>query len=173
MKLTRRDFLTFSGFTILGIAGGKYFKNEILPMESYYLEGDFRQRKEEFLNGICGMCPAGCGIRTRIVDGLPIKIDGNPLCPLSKGRLCPKGQMGLELHYNPDRIASPIQRVGPPGSQQWESLSWDEALEILRKKIKTTVAKNSENSIAVIGRDEQSIGSNLWSRFKMVSYAGR
>lgn len=167
MKLTRRDFLTFSGFTILGIAGGKYFKNEILPMESYYLEGDFRQRKEEFLNGICGMCPAGCGIRTRIVDGLPVKIDGNPLCPLSKGRLCPKGQMGLELHYNPDRIASPIRRVGPPGSQQWESLSWDEALEILRKKIKTTVAKNSENSIAVIGRDEQSIGSNLWSRFKL------
>lgn len=164
MRFSRRDFLSFAGFTVLGVAGGKYLNNTILPRESYYLDGDFRNRKEEIRSGICGMCPAGCGIRVRLVDGLPVKLDGNPDCPISRGRLCPKGQMGLELHCNPDRIASPLRRSNSAGSEKWEQVSWDDALSLLQTKIGPAL-QGSGNGVAVICHEEQSIASHLWSEF--------
>lgn len=166
MKLTRRDFLTFAGFTAIGIAGGKYLKNEILPRESYYLEGDFRSRKEELKRGTCGMCPAACGIQVRFVDGIAVKIDGNPDCPIGKGKLCPKGQMGLELHYNPDRIMSPLRRVGESGSQKWESITWDEALTLLSSKVRTALADKNGAGLGVLTNEEQSLGSHLWKKLQ-------
>lgn len=166
MKLTRRDFLTFAGFTAVGVAGGVYLKNQILPREAYYLEGDFRSRHEELKRSTCGMCPAACGIQVRFVDGLAVKIEGNPHCPISKGKLCPKGQMGLELHYNPDRIMSPLRRVGEPGSQEWESLSWDEALALLGSKVGTALKDRNGSGVSVLAAEEQSIGSHLWHQLQ-------
>lgn len=165
MKFSRRDFLTFAGFTALGVAGGRYFKHQLMPRESYYFENDFRSRHEEIRTGMCGMCPAGCGIHVRLIDGFPVKIDGNPDCPVSRGKLCPKGQMGLELHYNPDRIASPLKRVGPPGSEQWEQLSWDEALALLSAKVGPALQGPSGKGVAVICHEERTIGSQLWAEF--------
>lgn len=165
MNFTRRDFLTFAGFTVLGVAGGSYLKNQLMPRESYYLGNDFRSRHEEIHSGICGMCPAGCGIHVRLVDGLPVKIDGNPDCPISRGKLCPKGQMGLELHYNPDRIASPLKRSGPPGSEQWERLSWDEALALFRAKVGPALLDHTGKGVAVVSHEEHSISSHLWAEF--------
>lgn len=166
MILTRRDFLSFAGFTAVGIAGGSYLKNQILPRESYYLDGDFRSRQEELKRGICGMCPAGCGIQVRFIDGLAVKIEGNPHCPISKGKLCPKGQMGLELHYNPDRIMTPLRRVGEPGSQEWEKLSWDEALALLSTKVGKALADTGGAGLAILANDEQSIGSHFWEKLQ-------
>lgn len=165
MKFSRRDFLTFASFTVVGAVGGRYLRNQIIPMESYYLGNDFRNRKETFHTGSCGMCPAGCGILVRQIDGLPVKIDGNPDCPISRGKLCPKGQMGLELHYNPDRIASPLRRVGPVGSSRWQKMTWDEALSLLSAKIRTAVEKETGAGVAVLCNDEQSFGSSLWDKF--------
>lgn len=166
MKFSRRDFLTFAGFTVLGVAGGRYLKNQIMPRESYYLGSDFRRRKEEIKSGICGMCPAGCSTHVRLIDGLPVKLDGNPDCPVSRGRLCPKGQMGLELHYNPDRIKAPLRRIGSSGSETWEQLTWDEALAVLAAKIGPALTEGVGNGVAVICHDEQTIGSQLWTEFQ-------
>jgi len=165
MKFSRRDFLTFAGFTALGVAGGKYLKNQLMPRESYYLGSDFRSRQEEIRSGICGMCPAGCGIHVRLVDGFPVKIDGNPNCPVSRGKLCPKGQMGLELHYNPDRIVSPLKRIGKPGSEQWEKLSWEEALALLSAKVGPALLGPDGRGVAAIHHEEHSIASRLWREF--------
>lgn len=172
MKFSRRDFLTFAGFTVVGAFGGRYLRNQLLPHESYYLGNSFKQRKETFHAGLCGMCPAGCGIRVRQVDGLAVKIDGNPDCPISRGRLCPKGQMGLELHYNPDRISSPLKRVGPSGSSHWEKVSWDEGLSLLSARVQTAVQSTAAGGVVALCNDEQSIGSTLWSRFQE-KYAAR
>jgi len=40
----------------------------------------------------------------RVVDGRAVKLEGNPLHPINQGRLCPKGQSGLQFLYDPDRI---------------------------------------------------------------------
>jgi len=60
----------------------------------------------------CRQCPAGCGIHARIRQGRVLKLEGNPVSPVNLGRLCPMGQAGLQGHYNPDRLRTPLIRKG-------------------------------------------------------------
>lgn len=84
--------------------------------------------QEVWRSTICQQCQAGCGLLVRVVDGRAVKIEGNPLHPSNKGKICPKAQAGLQVLYDPDRIKGPMRRVGERGEGQWEPVSWDEAI---------------------------------------------
>jgi thiosulfate reductase/polysulfide reductase chain A len=84
--------------------------------------------QEVWRSTICQQCQAGCGLLVRVVDGRAVKIEGNPLHPSNKGKICPKAQAGLQVLYDPDRIKGPMRRIGERGSGQWEPISWDEAI---------------------------------------------
>ena len=86
----------------------------------------------------CRQCPAGCGIVVRTVNGRAKKIEGNPNYPLNQGRLCARGQAGLQVLYNPDRLRNAVQQTGGRGSRQFEPLYWDNALEHLLQKLQNT-----------------------------------
>ncbi|MEK6301870.1 MAG: molybdopterin-dependent oxidoreductase [Acidobacteriota bacterium] len=79
----------------------------------------------------CGMCPAGCGIIVRTREHKANKIEGNPLHPVNRGALCARGQAGLEVLYNPDRIKGPMKRVGERGEGKWQEISWEQAIGTL------------------------------------------
>jgi anaerobic selenocysteine-containing dehydrogenase len=85
----------------------------------------------------CGQCPAGCGIVVRTINGRAKKIEGNPLHPLNRGKLCARGQAGLQVLYNPDRLRNAVRQTGGRGSRQFEPLYWPEALDLLSEKIAT------------------------------------
>ena len=110
--------------------------------------------EEEMLPGIatwkpsiCTQCPAGCGLLVRVMQGeaevirhgqlglikmgLAKKLEGNPNHPINQGRLCPRGQAGLQVTYHPDRIRTPLQRTGPRGSGQFKEITWDDAIKQL------------------------------------------
>src|SRR5574341_452968 len=82
----------------------------------------------------CRQCPAGCGIIARIMNGRAVKLEGNPEHPLNKGKLCARGQAGLQVLYNPDRLAGPAQQA-ERGSREFQRLNWTEALNILHARI--------------------------------------
>ncbi len=77
----------------------------------------------------CLQCSARCGILGFVEEGQLVKIEGNPKDPNNRGRLCAKGQAGLNHVYNPDRLLYPLRRVGPRGSNVWQRVSWDVALQ--------------------------------------------
>lgn len=72
----------------------------------------------------CRECPAGCGMNIRTREGRAIKAEGNPLSPISHGRLCARGQASLQGLYNPDRVPQALVR-GSAGA--WEKIGWDDA----------------------------------------------
>ena len=81
----------------------------------------------------CSLCYATCSIKAHRVDGVVVKIEGNPDSVVGKGRLCGKGVSGLLTHYDPNRLTKPLRRTNPekgigidPG---WKEISWDEALD--------------------------------------------
>jgi anaerobic selenocysteine-containing dehydrogenase len=84
--------------------------------------------EETLVPGVCRMCPGGCGLVARVVNGRVVKLDGNPLHPSNEGKLCPKGQAGLQALYDPDRLRGPMRRTGERGSGGWQAITWDEAL---------------------------------------------
>lgn len=91
--------------------------------------------KEKIVPSVCLLCPSGCGMEARVVDGRLVKLEGNPLHPINLGALCPKGQAAPELLYNPDRIQGPLRRVGERGEGQWESISWETALSLAAQRL--------------------------------------
>ncbi len=86
------------------------------------------------------MCYGSCSILAHRVDGVVVKIEGNPESPIGKGRLCGKGVSGLMTHYDPNRVRAPLRRTNPvkgigvdPG---WKQISWDEALEEVAERLR-------------------------------------
>src|SRR2546422_315767 len=86
----------------------------------------------------CRECAAGCGLQAKVREGRVIKLEGNPESPINQGRLCSRGQAGLQGLYNPDRVTDPMAR-GPNG--EWQKLSWEDAINRLQAKVKEARGK--------------------------------
>jgi len=126
MKVSRRTFLQMLGITG-ALAGGASGIWAIPDEWSKTLRSG--PRIETWQMSTCGQCPAGCGIRVRLIDDIPVRILGNPIAPVNNGFTCPMGEAALELLYHPDRISRPMRRTGKKGEVGWEPVSWDEALK--------------------------------------------
>ena len=115
---------------------------------------------------VCTLCPAGCGLLVRVMQGeaevvrdgrlgllkmgLAKKLEGNPSHPINQGKLCPRGQAGLQVTYHPDRLKGPLARVGPRGSGQFREVSWDDAIKQLTSQLSDLQASNQEGGLALI-----------------------
>jgi anaerobic selenocysteine-containing dehydrogenase len=63
-----------------------------------------------------------------VQDGRAVRIAGDPDHPFTSGFLCAKVNRYIERTYHPDRLQTPLRRVGAKGSGSFEPVSWDEAL---------------------------------------------
>jgi len=124
--ISRRDFLAGTAGATVGFGLGAL--SHQFPLASPAVGPEWRPGKETFRSSTCLLCPAHCGIRGRLVDGELSRIDGNPLHPVSQGGLCPKGRAGIQLLYHPGRLRGPVERIGPPGSEQFRPIGWEEAI---------------------------------------------
>ncbi|MFC2030763.1 molybdopterin-dependent oxidoreductase [Chloroflexota bacterium] len=108
---------------------------------------------EQWLPSVCGQCPAGCGIMVRVVDGRGVKIDGLPAHPSNRGKTCPKGQNGLQVLYDPDRIKGPMKQVGERGAGDWQAISWEEAVaEVAERLSKLRSSGHAHTTAFLTGR---------------------
>ncbi len=71
-----------------------------------------------------------------VEDGRVVKIEGQPNSIRSHGKICAKGQAGVNQVYFPDRILYPLKRVGKRGDGKYKKISWDEALTDLAARMK-------------------------------------
>jgi anaerobic selenocysteine-containing dehydrogenase len=55
--------------------------------------------------------------------GLAKKLEGNPVHPISQGKLCGRGQAAIQIAYHPDRITQPLKRTGPRGQGQFQPVT--------------------------------------------------
>jgi len=97
-------------------------------------------RDDVWIPSACSLCYGTCSIVAHRVDGVLVKIEGNPESAVGKGRLCGKGVSGLMTHYDPNRVRVPLRRTNPvkgigvdPG---WKEISWDEALDEIAQRLR-------------------------------------
>lgn len=157
-EMDRRRFLLISGTLAAGAAIGNLMKpasasaavaGRSLPDPTQLDAG------VEVIMSVCQQCHGRCGIMARVKDGVLLKIDGNPYHPNNldsderpsystpvdsakrkPGRLCAKGQAGVQVVYDPYRVKQPLKRVGPRGSGKWRAITWDQAFQEIAGKLK-------------------------------------
>jgi anaerobic selenocysteine-containing dehydrogenase len=116
---------------------------------------------------VCTMCGAGCGLIVRVMDGLAEverngqrglvrmglakKLEGNPQHPVNAGKLCARGQAGLQIVYHPDRLKSPLKRSGERGTGQFQPIGWDEAINELAGQLSMLRQSGNARSLAFWG----------------------
>src|SRR4030065_56051 len=95
---------------------------------------------------ICQLCPAHCGIIGFLEGDQLGKIGGNPKHPNNLGKLCSRGLAGVNMAYDPDRIASPMIRRGERGKGQWEKISWEKAYSEIASRLKSIYQSGGKES---------------------------
>jgi tetrathionate reductase subunit A len=110
------------------------------PSEEYELT-----KAENILSTVCLQCNTGCGIKVKVVNGIAVKIEGNPYSPWTfvpslpyktalkdsiklEGALCPKGQSGIQTLYDPYRIVKVLKRAGKRGENKWTTIRFNQAI---------------------------------------------
>jgi menaquinone reductase, molybdopterin-binding-like subunit len=163
----RRDFIRLStaSSATAALAGCGNPENQLIrfiPEESFY-PGIALSK-----TSICPICPAGCGVQVRVMDGdaevvrngkqgiirmgLPRKLEGNPFHPVNQGKLCARGQAAIQITYHPDRIRQPLKRTGARGVASFQPISWDEAMSELVSKLNQVAASGKARSLSFLSR---------------------
>src|SRR5215467_1917831 len=84
----------------------------------------------ETRHSVCALdCPDACGLLINVENGRGGRLRGNPAHPVTRGFLCGKVARYLEREYSPNRLLHPLRRTGKKGARQFETISWDAALD--------------------------------------------
>lgn len=154
-KISRRDLLQFIGAGGIGAVGGVLYGESVqrdveLLIPQVVPPEDYSPGIATWYNTVCKQCSAGCGISVRTREGKAKKIEGNPVHPVNQGRLCARGQAGLNALYNPDRIRTPLKNAGQRGSGNFDAISWDEALTTVGSLIGRLRIEDDANRVRLL-----------------------
>ena len=76
-------------------------------------------------------CPDTCSLEVTVEDGRLVAIDAGPANPLTQGFICAKVKHHARRVYAPERVLTPLVRVGAKGAGDFRSATWDEALDLV------------------------------------------
>lgn len=149
--MTRRQFLKVTGTTLgassLALMG-------FSPGEALAEVRQFKLARATETRNTCPYCSVACGVLMYgLGDGAKnarsslFHIEGDPDHPVNRGTLCPKGAGLVDFIHSDSRLQYPEYRA--PGSDRWQRISWDEALDRIAKLMKADrdanfAAKNAD-----------------------------
>ncbi|MCP4693974.1 MAG: 4Fe-4S dicluster domain-containing protein [Desulfobacterales bacterium] len=144
--ISRRNFLKMSalgGATMLAAGCESDPIEKLMPLKT---------PPYDYVSGVsihfattCGECSAACGLIVRTREGRAIKAEGNPLHPISRGRICLQGQSVLQGLYSPARAVAPISAT----DKMKRVVDWKTGKQLLADKLKEL--KNKEGGVLYIG----------------------
>ncbi len=138
MQSSRRTFLKTG---VLGGVGVTMLGFDAQPLHAQIQALKISRTKET--RSTCPYCAVSCGVIIHTIgDGAKnvtpqvVHVEGDPDHPINRGTLCPKGSSLQQDIVNERRILKP--QVRRPGSDKWEDISWDQAIDEIAHKVKKT-----------------------------------
>ncbi len=178
--MDRRNFFKIVSTASTGIMTGACGKKVERYIPLLVSDQELVPGEEAWHPGICSECEAGCGIIARVMEGERIveqkgekfrqriavikKLEGNPLDSVSGGRLCARGQAGVQSLYHPDRLREPMQRKGPRGQGDFAPTSWEQAITAAAGKL-DQVRRTDPSRILFLARPQAGTRALTIARF--------
>lgn len=103
----------------------------------------------QIVTGVCPHdCPDTCSWQVAVdSSGQAVDIWGHPDHPVTQGRLCGKVDRYLERTYHAGRLTTPLRRVGPKGSGQFEPVSWETAVQEIAARLQQIIASAGAEAV--------------------------
>ena len=138
MGVSRRTFIKG---TLVGGAGLSAFGFDIRPVHAQTRSLKIERTSET--RSTCPYCSVSCGViihtlsdKAKNATPQVVHVEGDPDHPINRGTLCPKGASLEQDILNERRLTKP--QVRRPGSDRWEDISWDDAINEVARLIKKT-----------------------------------
>jgi formate dehydrogenase major subunit len=163
--LSRRQFLKITGATLAGSSLALMgFSASVAIAEVR----EFKLSRTTETRNTCPYCAVACGVvMYSLGDGAKnakasiIHIEGDPDHPVNRGTLCPKGAGLLDFVHSPSRLLRPEYRA--PGSDKWQAISWDDALERIAKLMK------QDRDTNFVAKTPEGLTVNRWLSMAMLA----
>ena len=95
----------------------------------------------------CACCAQNCGLEVMVEENRIIKVRADKENPRSEGYCCRKGLKIAHYQQHEDRLKRPLKRVG----DEFKEISWDQALDEIAERLKSTVETHGPRSLAYMG----------------------
>ena len=161
IDLSRRGFLRLAGAGVAATSLGALGFGEAEAAEAAHVRA-FKLATTTETRNTCPYCSVACGIimysKGDVKAGETaelLHIEGDVDHPTNRGTLCPKGAALKDFVLAPTRLTQP--RVRRPGSDQFEEISWDEALDGIARAIKDDRDQN------FIAKNDAGVTVNRWT----------
>lgn len=147
MAFTRRQFIKI-GAVAGGVAAASGLTTNWWNLQAHPIH-DPKTDGDRVVPSFCELCFWKCGVLAHVKNGRVTKVVGNPAHPLSKGRLCPRGEAATALLYDPDRLKTPLLRRSKRGQQVFEAVSWSAALDETARQMDAIRTKYGPEAFAL------------------------
>jgi anaerobic selenocysteine-containing dehydrogenase len=106
-------------------------------------------------------CHGGCGQKLFVEDGKMVRIEGDENNPWNQGRSCPRVLALKQYMYHPNRITTPLKRVGARGEGKFAPISWDEAFDTCERRLKEIREKYGAEAVIFAQGTGRDIGGPI------------
>ena len=93
----------------------------------------------------CNLCEAMCGLEIKHDGEKILTIKGDKKDIFSEGHICPKATALQDLHEDPDRLRTPMERT----ENGWKEISWPEALDKAAAGIQKVQKQHGKNALGI------------------------
>ncbi len=170
--LSRRKFLALVGASaaLAGTGCSDYrSKGHIVPYNK--MPEDVVVGKANYYASTSTACSSGCGVLIKTREGRPIKVDGNPDHPVSRGKTCAKCQASILSLYDPERLKEPLRKSksGEFLKSTWQHID-DEIIEALNKNGSKQIAIVAHTLVSPTGKSVLDAFADKYPSTKIYSY---
>jgi anaerobic selenocysteine-containing dehydrogenase len=169
-KLTRRTFLKATAATgAVAAVGDKLFGGPVSALTESTKAAAQAATEDVWIKTCCHACDRNCGILVHRVNGVVVKVEGNPDDPDNAGKICARSNSLPMYLYNPYRVKAPVKRTNPEKGldvdPKWVEISWDEAMDTIAQKLRAIREKDPRGLVVLQGHRAQDISlGTVWGR---------
>lgn len=159
-RIGRREFLKLSAAAgAIGLRGFDSLASRA--------EGSAVGTQDEWIPTVCNMCGGATGVLAHVVDGRVVKIEPNSENPIgvantlseyrrlkaTGARMCPKGNAAIMALYDPDRLKTPLKRLGDRGAGRWQEISYNQAVTEIAARLASLKAASGPEKLVWFSED--------------------